>query len=147
MLRLHFMGNFVNTRKNFPDAQKLSGWQCHRATRVFGTLPLTTLSLILGAVTSCIMVSCSTLLSIVHALSFPQPRSSRVVGVEDPICMHCALSLSAGQPFAGKIVDFWQESLHRRPCVLSVCPLFSYRSALHRLMTRVDTMREEKRCD
>ena len=32
------MCNFVNTRKNFPDAQKLSGWQCHRATGVFGTL-------------------------------------------------------------------------------------------------------------
>ena len=26
------------TRKNFPDAQKLSGWQCHPATQVFGTL-------------------------------------------------------------------------------------------------------------
>ena len=23
------------TRKNFPDAQKLSGWQCHDATMVF----------------------------------------------------------------------------------------------------------------
>ena len=32
------MGNFVNTRKIFPDAQKPSGWQCHRATGVFGTL-------------------------------------------------------------------------------------------------------------
>ena len=30
------------TRKNFPDAQKLSGWQCHPATQVFGTLALTT---------------------------------------------------------------------------------------------------------
>ena len=29
------------TRKNFPDAQKLSGWQCHPATQFFGTLPLT----------------------------------------------------------------------------------------------------------
>ena len=38
MLRLHFMGNFVNTRKNFPDAQKLSGRQCRRADEVFGTL-------------------------------------------------------------------------------------------------------------
>ena len=28
MFRLHFMGNFVSTRKTFPDAQKLSGWQC-----------------------------------------------------------------------------------------------------------------------
>ena len=27
------------TRKNFPDAQKLSGWQCHDAMMVFGTLP------------------------------------------------------------------------------------------------------------
>ena len=36
--RLHFMGNFVNTRKNFPDAQKLSGRQCRRADEVFGTL-------------------------------------------------------------------------------------------------------------
>ena len=27
------------TRKNFPDAQKLSGWQCHPATQVFGPLP------------------------------------------------------------------------------------------------------------
>ena len=26
------------TRKNFPDAQKLSGWQCHPATQVFGPL-------------------------------------------------------------------------------------------------------------
>ena len=25
-------------RKNFPDAQKLSGWQCHDATMVFGPL-------------------------------------------------------------------------------------------------------------
>jgi len=32
------MGNFVNSRKNFPDAQKLSGWQCQRANDVFGTL-------------------------------------------------------------------------------------------------------------
>ena len=35
----HFMANFVNTRKNFPDAQKLSGRQCRRADEVFGTLP------------------------------------------------------------------------------------------------------------
>ena len=74
----------------------------------------------------------------VHYLSL-STRSSRVMGV--------ALSLSSGQPFAGKVVDFWEESLHRRPCVLSVCPLFFYRSALHQLMTRIDTMREEKRCD
>ena len=26
------------TRKNFPDARKLSGWQCHDATMVFGPL-------------------------------------------------------------------------------------------------------------
>ena len=26
------------TRKNFPDAQKISGWQCHPATQVFGPL-------------------------------------------------------------------------------------------------------------
>ena len=26
-------------RKNFPDGQKLSGWQCHDATMVFGPLP------------------------------------------------------------------------------------------------------------
>ena len=26
------------TRKNFPDAQKLSGWQCHHATQVFKPL-------------------------------------------------------------------------------------------------------------
>ena len=39
MFRQHFMGNFVNMLKNFPDAQKLSGWQCHRANDVFGTLP------------------------------------------------------------------------------------------------------------
>ena len=26
------------TRKNFPDAQKLSGWQCHDATMVFAPL-------------------------------------------------------------------------------------------------------------
>ena len=32
------MGNFVNTRKNFPDAQKLSGRQCRHADEVFGTL-------------------------------------------------------------------------------------------------------------
>ena len=31
------MGNFVNTGKNFPDAQKLSGWQCQRANGFFGT--------------------------------------------------------------------------------------------------------------
>ena len=29
------------TRKNFPDAQKLSGWQCHPATQVFGPLTKT----------------------------------------------------------------------------------------------------------
>ena len=29
------------TRKNFPDAQKLSGWQCHPATQVFGPLDCT----------------------------------------------------------------------------------------------------------
>ena len=38
MFRLHFMGNLVNTRKNFLDMQKLSGWQCQRANEVFGTL-------------------------------------------------------------------------------------------------------------
>ena len=32
------MANFVNTRNNFPDAQKLSGRQCRRADEVFGTL-------------------------------------------------------------------------------------------------------------
>ena len=31
MLRLPFKSNFVHPRKNFPDAQKLSGWQCQRA--------------------------------------------------------------------------------------------------------------------
>ena len=36
--RLHLIGDFVNTRKNFPDAQKLSGRQCRRADDVFGTL-------------------------------------------------------------------------------------------------------------
>ena len=35
MFQLHFMGN---TPKKIPDAQKLSGWQCHRANDVFGTL-------------------------------------------------------------------------------------------------------------
>ena len=38
MFRLHFLVNFVNTRKNFPDAQKLSGRQCRRADDVFRTL-------------------------------------------------------------------------------------------------------------
>ena len=38
MFRLHFMVNFVNTHKNFQDAQKLSGRQCRRADGVF--LPL-----------------------------------------------------------------------------------------------------------
>ena len=38
MLRLHFMSIFVNTRKNFPDTQKLSCRQCRRADEVFGTL-------------------------------------------------------------------------------------------------------------
>ena len=38
MFRFHFMDNFVNTRKNFPDAQKLSGRHCRRADEVFGTL-------------------------------------------------------------------------------------------------------------
>ena len=32
------MGNFVNTRKNFPVAQKLSSRQCRSADEVFGTL-------------------------------------------------------------------------------------------------------------
>ena len=32
------MATFVYTRKNFPDAQKLSGLQCRRADEVFGTL-------------------------------------------------------------------------------------------------------------
>ena len=41
MFRLHFMANFVKTRKNFPDAQKLSGRQCRRADEVFGTLEFT----------------------------------------------------------------------------------------------------------
>ena len=40
MFGLHFLGNFVDTRENFPDAQKLSGWQCQRADDVFGTLVL-----------------------------------------------------------------------------------------------------------
>ena len=30
--------DFLDTRKNFPDAQKLSRWQCHHATWVFLTL-------------------------------------------------------------------------------------------------------------
>merc|ERR1711994_634826 len=34
------------TRKNFPDTQKLSGWQCHPTTQVFG--PLGTGSLEVG---------------------------------------------------------------------------------------------------
>ena len=38
MLRLHFMSNFVDMRKNFPDAQQLSGRRCRRADEVFGTL-------------------------------------------------------------------------------------------------------------
>ena len=35
MLRLHFIGNFVERCKNFPDAQKLSGRQCRYADEVF----------------------------------------------------------------------------------------------------------------
>ena len=82
---------------------------------------LTTQSLILGAVALCIMVSCSTLLGIVCALSFPsQPRSSRVVGVGDPIWMHCALSLSSGQLFAGKKWGIlWGKS-----SLSTVCPVY-----------------------
>ena len=38
MFRFHFMDNFVNTRKNFPDSQQLSGRHCRRADEVFGTL-------------------------------------------------------------------------------------------------------------
>ena len=38
MFMFHFMANFVNTRKNFPDAQKLSGRQCRHADGIF--LPL-----------------------------------------------------------------------------------------------------------
>ena len=38
MFWLDFRVNFVDTRKNFPDAQKLSGRQCRRADGVF--LPL-----------------------------------------------------------------------------------------------------------
>ena len=34
------MVDFIDTRKNFPDAQKLSRWQCHHATWVFLTLGL-----------------------------------------------------------------------------------------------------------
>ena len=34
------MAYFVYTRKNFPDAQKLSGLQCRHADEVFGTLML-----------------------------------------------------------------------------------------------------------
>ena len=40
MFWLDFRVNFVNTRKNFPDAQKLSGRQCRCADGVF--LPLVT---------------------------------------------------------------------------------------------------------
>ena len=32
------MVDFIDTRKNFPDAQKLSRWQCHHETWVFLTL-------------------------------------------------------------------------------------------------------------
>ena len=38
MSRLYFMVNFVNTRKNFQDAQKLYGQKCQHADKVFGTL-------------------------------------------------------------------------------------------------------------
>ena len=105
---------------------------------------------ILGAVIFwIIMVSCCTLLSIVtcQCSMFPwaNEQSGRGSG-SHPIWKYCALSLSSGHAFAGKIVDFWEESLHRQACVLSACPLF-YRSALHQLMTRVDTMSLEKRCD
>ena len=34
-----FWAHFLYTRKNFPDAQKLSGWQCQRANGLFLTLP------------------------------------------------------------------------------------------------------------
>ena len=36
-----FNDNFYHTRKNFSDAQKLSGEQCLRALGVFGPLPFT----------------------------------------------------------------------------------------------------------
>ena len=39
--------------------------------------------------------------------------------------MGVALYLSLGQAFPGKIVDFWEESLHRQACVLSVRVLCS----------------------
>ena len=39
--------------------------------------------------------------------------------------MGVALSLSSGLALAGKIVDFWEESLHRQACVLSVRVLCS----------------------
>ena len=32
------MVDFIDTRKNFPDAQKLLGWQCHHETLVFLSL-------------------------------------------------------------------------------------------------------------
>merc|ERR1712208_239718 len=32
------MVDFIDTRKNFPDAQKLSRWQCHHETWAFLTL-------------------------------------------------------------------------------------------------------------
>ena len=35
---VNFMVNFVNTHKNFMDAQKLSGRKCRHAEEVFGTL-------------------------------------------------------------------------------------------------------------
>jgi len=42
MFWLDFSVNFVDTRKNFPDAQKLSGRQCRRADGVFLPLARTT---------------------------------------------------------------------------------------------------------
>ena len=42
MFGLHFLDHSVDTRKNFPDPQKLSGWQCQRANGLFLTLALCT---------------------------------------------------------------------------------------------------------
>ena len=53
MCKLYFMVRFVNMRKNFPDAQKLSFRQCGHADGVFGTLRHASMALELYAKNAC----------------------------------------------------------------------------------------------
>ena len=53
MCKLYFMVRFVNMRKNFPDAQKLSFRQCGHADGVFGTLRHASMALELYGKNAC----------------------------------------------------------------------------------------------